>query len=770
MKKLISVMMAIFLTAGGLFGGSGCKKEEDGLPEPYVAKKLENEEDYEKVLYVAEVGDDGNAGTWDAPFKTLQKAKDEVKKINADMKGDIAVVVRGGFYSLPAALRFDESDSGTNGHKVIYMGYPGEDARISGGVAVGNWKKSGNLYYTPIAANYIRDLWVNGERATLARTPDGNEYFTLVAWDGNSAKAVGKLSDMAGAERFEAVFYMEWAESVARVESVTESGENGIMNFAPAEAGVFFNRDYTTPPQIKDDMYVYYQNAKEFLDSPGEFYFSKEESRLYYYPREGENMSRAETIVSNLDTVIEIAGKDSPVENIVFENLSVEHNSDSTIETQGFSEVQSAHYIRKKDGVLMWDLLGAAIELTDARNVDFTDCRIRHTGSGGMVFWFSDYDCKVQGNVFEDIAAYAVTIAPDSNYRANGSLYTPSDPSLICHDIEVSDNYIFWTAAVYHRSAAIASMHGYNLSIVNNEIGYVGYTGISCGWGWSLNEYNAKNNLIARNNIHHYGFYGSDLGGIYTLNNQPGTTIEENYIHECASTMMGWSTLSCAESIYLDEGSDNMTVRNNQVAYAGRSRDLICYHVAGENIVEEGNKFLAQGDVLSEEVISAAGPRADFRKNRPYLLSDAGAEAMTCAGRLANAEAGEYGYKAECEKDMTVYGLGRFYIRGNCQTHRLSVYDENKKLLAECTVDMRAGEADEYGYKYAKFSRPLQLEKGKEYYFTSREEKNGDIYLFVNSSMYVDGLNVLGIARGEKLTFVKNYGGAYVGINLLLKN
>lgn len=770
MKRFLSVFTATLLFAGGMGVFGSCKNENESekpVKEPYVAKRLENESDYAETFYVAEVGNDENEGTWDSPFKTLQKAKEEVKKINDSVDGDIAVVVRGGLYSQTSALEFDESDSGKNGNKIVYMGYPNEDARISGGVEVGNWKKQGKLYYTSISANYIRDLWVNGERATLARTPNGNEYTQLVKWDKSAKKAICKHSDLSGATSFEAVFYMEWAEPVARVESVTVQGENAVMNFASSEDDIFFNRSYSEPPQLQSDMYVYFQNAMEFLDQPGEFYFSKEESRLYYYPREGENMSWAETIVSNIDTVIDLDGGESYAENLVFENLSIEHNSDSTVSTYGFSEVQSAHYIRRQSGMLVWDTLGAAIELERTRNVDFVNCRIRHTGSGGIIFWFSDYDCKIEGNVFEDIAAYAVTIAPDSSYRANGSLYTPYDPSMICHDIEISDNYVVWTSVIYHRSAAIASMHGYNVSITNNEIGWVGYTGISCGWGWSLTEYNAKNNLIARNNIHHYGFYGSDLGGIYTLNNQPGTTIEENYIHECASTMMGFSSVACAESIYLDEGSNNMTVKNNQIAYAGRNRDLICYHVAGDNIVEEGNKFLAQGDTLDETVVTASGPSEEYRGNRPYVLSSGGASAMTCGGKQVNADAGLYGYKAECEKDMTVYGLGRFYIAGNNRKHRLSVYDSDKKPIAECTVDMSAGQVDRYGYKYAKFSKPLRLEKGKQYYFVSEEQADGDVYLFTNTSLYVDGLNVLGITRGEKLTFIKNYGSAYVGINLL---
>lgn len=49
-------------------------------------------------LLLSPSGDDSNAGTITAPFKTLQHARDVVRTVNSDMTGDIDVYLRGGNY------------------------------------------------------------------------------------------------------------------------------------------------------------------------------------------------------------------------------------------------------------------------------------------------------------------------------------------------------------------------------------------------------------------------------------------------------------------------------------------------------------------------------------------------------------------------------------------------------------------------------------------------------------------------------------------------
>lgn len=47
-------------------------------------------------LYVSPEGSDGNKGTLEAPFKTIQKARDYIRTIKGEMESDIFVYLRGG--------------------------------------------------------------------------------------------------------------------------------------------------------------------------------------------------------------------------------------------------------------------------------------------------------------------------------------------------------------------------------------------------------------------------------------------------------------------------------------------------------------------------------------------------------------------------------------------------------------------------------------------------------------------------------------------------
>lgn len=122
------------------------------------------------TFYVAPDGDDANAGTITAPFRTLQHARDVVRTVNSDMTGDINVYLRGGDYPVSSTIDFTPADSGTNGHHVVYAAYAGEKPVLDGGVQVTGWRQhSGNIWKATLNRdNKLRALYVNGKRAETA--------------------------------------------------------------------------------------------------------------------------------------------------------------------------------------------------------------------------------------------------------------------------------------------------------------------------------------------------------------------------------------------------------------------------------------------------------------------------------------------------------------------------------------------------------------------------------------------------------------------------
>ena len=768
-KNIISIMLFTSLlftcscapSNSGSNGSSSNGSNSNDTPVTQIEYlRIANESDYEKVFYVANQGSDKNSGTWDAPFKTILKAKEEVAKINSNMQKDIAVVIREGVYTQTKTLTFGASDSGTNGHDIIYMAYPSEEVSVSGGVSLGKWEKvEGEKYYaTSISGSSVRDLYINGTRASLARYPNGNAYTNICEWDEDNSQIHVNSSDLKGATAFEAVLYLEWAEVVARVDSVQKNGEQSTLGFRKWDNTYLFERGFH-PVQIKDDMMIYFQNAKEFLDAPGEFYFSKGESKLYYYPREGEDMSNVSAIVPVVDSVFKFEGtmrkEKVRVKNIVLDGLIVEHTLNQKFAKYGYMEDQSGHVaITQISGNHMgYDVPSGAIHVLNASNIDIINCTVRHAGGMGINFYSAVSNSSAIGNYVTDIASTGIIAGPHINgVITDQNLYTPTDDLVTVNNVLIKNNFVSWTGIVYTRGSAIANMLGHHITIESNEIAWNNYTGISNGWGWSLNDYACHDNIITKNNIHHIGMNGSDLGGIYNLNNQKGTQITNNYIHEIQSTGRGSSSGSPADGIYLDEGSNNLLVSGNQVAHAHEDNRLIYYHQTGEDNLIENNKGILCGDTLDQNVIANSGLTDDYKHVAPYTRSNNKAIEYYYAGMQDNSVGGLFGYAVKMTQDTVVKGLGRFYTIGNVGYHKLAIYEKTDTgvvLVASGTLKA-SGNVDEFGFEYVIFNEPVTLENGKTYYIVGEETKDGDLFMATNTRMFLNSaFRIVGALSGE---------------------
>lgn len=104
-----------------------------------VQLRLRNE--FNKTKYVdgtfyisALDGSDSNDGSIDSPFRTIIKAKEEIKAILPTIQTNgFKVYVRGGEYNLNEKLEFDSTDSHAS-YKIKWVAYPNEDVSFLGGV------------------------------------------------------------------------------------------------------------------------------------------------------------------------------------------------------------------------------------------------------------------------------------------------------------------------------------------------------------------------------------------------------------------------------------------------------------------------------------------------------------------------------------------------------------------------------------------------------------------------------------------------------------
>lgn len=116
-----------------------------------------------------------------------------------------------------------------------------------------------------------------------------------------------------------------WCVANLRIKSVKIAGDSAAVTFHQPESHIHFMHPWPSPMVTSDghNSAFYLTNAKELLDSEGEWYLDAKASKLYYIPRKGENMNTAEVIVPAVETLLKVEGTpDNPVKDVTFEGIT----------------------------------------------------------------------------------------------------------------------------------------------------------------------------------------------------------------------------------------------------------------------------------------------------------------------------------------------------------------------------------------------------------------------------------------------------------------
>jgi len=294
-----------------------------------VAVMLAGEAASAANLYVAPNGKDTwsgklaepNAAGTDGPLASLPAAQAAARKLREQLKGQqpIAVQLRGGVYRVTEPLRFGPADGGTAAAPVTWAAYQGERPVISGGRPIGGWTKDvGRVMVADVPAAkagwVFNQLFVNGQRATRARTPNEGYLRTEAQLPGfenpsehrgepEAAKGfvyrAGELPADAAERGGWIVLYHSWTNSLHPIESVD-----------PATRQVrFTNRSgWAVGYWERNNQRYHLENLREALDSPGEWYLDRAAGKLYYWPREGEDLARDEVVAPVAQQLLVLAG------------------------------------------------------------------------------------------------------------------------------------------------------------------------------------------------------------------------------------------------------------------------------------------------------------------------------------------------------------------------------------------------------------------------------------------------------------------------------
>jgi hypothetical protein len=577
----------------------------------------------EARLYASPTGRGGGC-SYESPC-SLTEARDRVRSINENMRGDIVVYLRGGTYVLSSPLKLTSQDSGSGGYQVIYRAYENEKPIISGGTRISGWTLHDgqkNVYKARVGTSLrTRQLYVDGVRATRARGEA--DPFGFVKTSAGYTTTDTAIEHWANVDDIEFVDFVQWLNYRCGVSSV--SGTTITMQ-EPCWSNT--QREYK-PKDWRMGSPEWIENAYEVLDEPGEWYLDNSTGWLYYKPRPGEDISTATVIAPRLETLVEGTGTlDEPIHDVQFYGITFSYATWLAPDTdQGYAAGQAGFRYVSHGGVSKQEKPQANVRFTAAKSIRFERNVFAHMGGVGLAFAHGSQDNTLIGNKFYDLSGGSIYLGDIDNHH-------PSDSRAVVKDNVIKNNYITKVGAEYFDHPGIWVGYTDGSLIEHNELHDLPYSGISVGWGWGCvdppgdcdwtKSYTtptvARDNKVRYNHIHDYTKVLVDGGGVYTLGAQPGSEISNNYIHHQENLYA---------PVYLDEGTEYFTVENNVLAsvpewiriWTGSIKNNVIQHNYTDNPSLTNN---GTDNVVSDNAVVEDG---NWPEEARSIMSNAGIEA-----------------------------------------------------------------------------------------------------------------------------------------------
>lgn len=497
----------------------------------------EVQEGYEKI-YVKN-GAVGGDGTQESPFGTIEEAQEKLKTLPKE--NGVAVILRGGIYSLEDTLKLDETNSGTAEKPVIYAAADGEEVTLTAGKNIPAnlfeqvtdkeildkipTEGKEHIYVTDLSKVGLNNIPpMNLRESTPYTLVMGEQRGTLARWPNEGYGKTGEVID-TGAR----------SDSGPRKKGfVYEITDARQLRWADAENG-FLNGYWMTPYTINyasiaevnvDKMRIvgkdwnglgnygyaryFAENLLEEIDKEGEWYLDAENNKLYIYPFKGQENADVKFAASNFP-VVEFTN----AKNVVIKGINVEVGGNSGVLFDAASEscMFLGGRIRYVSGT------GASL---NGKNNTVRDCDISYVGAQGVLISGGDL----------------MNLTPGNNVAENNEIHNTGTGGGSKQGITVS---------------------GCGNRVSNNHIYDIPTHGIN-GGGMDI--------IIEKNIIERTNMEMGDTGGLYFLNYGLGygTKIRYNIVKDSVGLMAipGFSNEG-ALGIYIDDCTSGLEIYGNLV-------------------------------------------------------------------------------------------------------------------------------------------------------------------------------------------------------------
>ncbi len=538
-------------------------------------------------IYVDPNAESGGDGSEEKPFVTLQEAQARIRQVLAEQpSANLTVYLMGGTYRLEETLKLTWEDSSLG--RVTFKSVEGENPVITSGQPTGLFTKvEGKDYYSFQLPESVKvngqypmshDLYVNGHRATLART----EYMKVEYGFANPVMDEDKPAYIDYAEN--SMYVQEAAlagvhdEDIPLIElNVLNQWKHQMFHLAERDASNVRNGQVNIKLNQNEvnDLFEYDRTLKSmtgctywlqnhlcFLDEPGEYYYDQVRGVIYYYPYENEDMNTADIRYATLDKLIEL----DHAANFTFDGIAFSGTTANWITEHGLPGQLSATlyaYI-KSWGDCGGPIPCGAIFGDYAEGIKVLNCSFEELGGSAIVFQYGTKDLEITGNCMKDLAIAGIHIGvAQVKWNQDGMAGQ-------AENVIISNNYITNVGTTVCNAIGISIKRCENLTINHNKIIHTPYSAIAAGWGFDIStnadfNKNLVNVEIAYNYIEDYMFRGNDGGGIYVCGANEAVASGErfNRIHD--NYIRGGAHNGINTGIYHDGSASNWMTYHNFV-------------------------------------------------------------------------------------------------------------------------------------------------------------------------------------------------------------
>jgi hypothetical protein len=487
-------------------------------------------------------------------------------------KGQSLVSLGKGVYRLSKPLVLDSSHSGTKDRPfVIESSSPGQ-TEIKGSVVLAPWKvRADGKWESPAPSGVVPEqLFINGQRRLRPTWPHKGHLFVKKAFGVRDRFAMSPAevpSWLNEGEGINAIITHHWGISWLPIQKVEKT--SGVISLAGSTW-------HDVHAELKPGVWFRLENTPLSTMRPGEWRYDAPSRRVIYSPLPGEKPASTAAETPVVETLVSIKG----AKNLVLRGLSFAQTK--------FSLPASGRSMYQAEA----DLPGT-IQAEDSSDLLIEDCLVSGTGGYGAVFGEGTKGAILRNCEFVDLGAGGVRIGGMTNHGKDSSRHAGS--------ISV-ENCVFSHGGRLHPAGiGVLVLQAGNCTIKNNTIRDFYYSGISVGWTWGSGYSPAVNNQVVGNRIDLIGQGAlSDMAGIYTLGESPGTVVKGNIVTRVERARYGgWG-------IYFDEGSRHILVEDNLAAFTQDSPFHI--HYGADNTVRRNVFAYGRNAQMQFSNMAKSGP------------------------------------------------------------------------------------------------------------------------------------------------------------------